>query len=110
MDELEDLYFDTGASITVLPRRICQKLKIERFIEDKLTGISPEETCKIPVKIFNTKARLEDPYGNITKEFEIWIACSERDDTSPLLGIRNILDQFETETNPIKGELILRAI
>jgi len=73
-------------------------------------GIVPKENCRLPVKIFKTQARIEDLKGNISKNFQAWIACSQRNDTPLILGIKEIFENFKLEIDPIKEELRLKRL
>jgi len=109
-ERLVRLRLNTGSSITLLTKGLCEELKLREYVAHWVMGIVPEEICKLPVKIFKTQARIEDLRGNISKDFEVWIACSQRNDTPLILGIKEIFQNFKLEVDPIKEELRLKEI
>ena len=109
-ERLVRLRLDTCSSITLLTKGLCEELNLKEYVTHWVMGIVPEEICKLPVKIFKTQARIEDLKGNISKNFEAWIACSKRNDTPLILGIKEIFENFKLEVNPIKEELRLKEI
>jgi len=100
-----EMIFDTGAGISLLPRHVGEEIGIKKYVNHKLTGISKREECLVPVKISRVKAKLIDSEGNMSPEFEIWVAFADRDDVPSVLGMKDIIDKF-TFKSDMKAKIL----
>ena len=105
MERVIRMRMDTGADLSLIPRSLGRELRLKNGIEHSLTGIAMRKECIIPAQIFEVKARLEDEYGHVSKEFKMWTACAEREEVPLVFGMKSALDHFITEVNPIKEEV-----
>jgi len=101
-----DMFFDTGAVISLLSGYVGEEIGIENYVSYKLFGISKKEECMVPVRIARVKVRLIDLYGNMSPELDIWAAFAE--ETVPhVLGMKDIINKFKFESNPKEKKLYL---
>lgn len=62
-DGWTDLYpviIDTGAPMSVLPKRIWNKAETKRLTEHSLRGIVPQKECSLPVVVGEVECVLAD--------------------------------------------------
>lgn len=96
---------DTGADLSLIPRSLGLELGLKNGIEHSLMGIAMREECTIPAQIFKAKARLEDEYGHMSKEFKMWTACAEREEVPLVFGMKSALDHFIVKVDPFEEEV-----
>ena len=99
------MIYDTGAIITLLPARMLDLLKIERYATASLRGISPKpelrvRLCKLPLK-------LHDEEGNQSHEHQVWTAISFRDDVPFILGMKDLATRHSLSTDVRKKKFSL---
>lgn len=99
--------FDTGAGISLLPRRVSEDLGIDKYVPHKLAGISKKPECLLPVSITRIKSKILDSYGNESPEFDMWVALADRDDVPSILGMKDIINNFKFESDPVEKKLYL---
>lgn len=92
-----DAIFDTGAGISLFSKQVGEEIGIDKCVLHKLSGIAKKEECLIPVKLSMAKARLIDSYGNVSPEFDLWVAFAE-EMVPHVLGMKNIVEHFEFES------------
>lgn len=90
--------FDTGASISLFSKQVGDEIGIEKYVPHRLTGISRKDECSIPVRITKVKARLIDSIGNVSPEFDLWVAFAEIS-VPHVLGMKGIAERFEFKTD-----------
>lgn len=105
-----EMVFDTGAGISLLPRYVVEEIGVKKYVNHKLSGISKREECLIPVKISKVRTKLIDSKGNMSPEFEIWVAFADRDDVPSVLGMKDIIDNFRFTSNIKEKTLYLEWI
>jgi len=101
------MIFDTGATISLLPKSIGVQLSVQRYVSHRLIGIAKRKECEIPVKIARAVMKIEDAYGNTSPELQVWVAIAERDDVPTVLGMKGIMDNFRFEADPSEEKLYL---
>lgn len=93
---------DTGAIVSLLPRRIWKRLKIKIIGEHEVKGIVKKNECVLPVKIGIVNCKLVDSQ-NETQWIPIVAYCVDSDDVPVLLGMKDALDRFKVEIDVKSG-------
>lgn len=101
------MVFDTGATISLLPKYVGVQLSVQRYVSHRLIGIAKRKECEIPVKIAQVVMRIEDMYGVTSPELQVWVAIAERDDVPIVLGMKGIMSNFRFEADPSEEKLYL---
>lgn len=99
--------FDTGASISLVPKYIGVELSVQTYVPHELIGIAKRKECMVQVKISRVVMKIEDVYGNVSPEFDVWVAIAERDDVPTVLGMKGILNNFWFESDPLQEKLYM---
>lgn len=89
---------DTGAPISVVPRRIWSSLPHERLKDYEIRGIVPKEECAQPVCFGAVTCRLLDEEGE-TGELTIRADLAYTDDLPIILGLLDLLEKAVIHTN-----------
>jgi len=110
LDDTVKMFFDTGASISLLPKSMLDDLKVDKWVEHKMRGVIKKEECKISLKLCRVIARLEDDFGNRSPEFEVWVGIADTEEVPALLGMKDIINSFKAEMDPLKERLTLKYI
>jgi predicted aspartyl protease len=100
---------DTGAIVSVLPKRVWEKLIINFVADHHVKGVVKKEECTLPVKIGFVKTKLIDELRNQTPTFTSLVYCAESNDVPVIFGMKDALDKFklEIDTRKKQGHLIL---
>ena len=101
------MYFDTGASLSLIPATLFDELGIEGFVTHEMSGVVQKKECKLEVKLARVEVFLEDIAENRTKPFNIWIAGAETDNVHLLFGMKDFLDKFKVAIDPKEKMLII---
>ncbi|MFQ6062810.1 MAG: hypothetical protein ACE5KT_02130 [Methanosarcinales archaeon] len=95
--EPKRLLFDTGASITLLTSDMLELLGIKEYVPYLMSGVIKDKKCKLPVNICRVTMKLEDEFGNVSPSFDLWAAIADRENVPLLLGMADIINQFNIE-------------
>lgn len=87
---------DTGAIVSLLPKRIWERLKMDFIGEHTVKGIVKRQECVLPVKIGTLNCKLIDDQ-NETPWFSILAYCVDSDDVPVILGMKDALEKFKIE-------------
>lgn len=93
---LQKALVDTGAIVSLLPKRIWKKLKIDFVGEHTVKGIVKKQECVLPVKIGVLNCKLVDD-ENETPSINILAYCVDSDDVPVIMGMKDALDKFKIE-------------
>lgn len=85
---------DTGAHISVIPRRIWSKSDVKIFADHEMRGIVPINECSIPVIVGEIDAMVVDEKDN-TKEISVLCYFALTDEIPLILGFKTLLEEFE---------------
>jgi len=110
LDDTVRMFFDTGASISLLPKSMLDDLKVDKWVEHKMRGVIKKEECKISLKLCRVIARLEDDFGNRSPEFEVWVGIADTEEVPALLGMKDIINSFKAGMDPLKERLTPKYI
>ncbi len=94
------MYFDTGASLTLIPRSLFDELGIREYVTHELAGVVQKKECKLNVRLARVEVFLEDIEGNATKPFHIWVAGADTDKVHLLFGMKDFLERFRVTIDP----------
>lgn len=86
---------DTGAIVSLLPKRVWGRLPIEIIGDHYIKGIVKKKECTLPVKIAKVKNKLIDEFGNETSEFITTVYCVDSDDVPLILGLKEVMDKLD---------------
>lgn len=89
---------DTGAIVSLLPKQIWERLKIEFIGEHTVKGIVKTKECTMPVKIGYLNCKLIDEQ-NETPVINMLVYCVDSDDVPVILGMKDALDKFDIKIN-----------
>lgn len=90
---------DTGAYISLIPKRISEEIERTVFGEDKMKGINSKETCSIPVEVGKTRCILLDQFGNVTPEKEMLCYFADTDEVPVIIGFVDLLTEMTLTVN-----------
>lgn len=110
LDDTVRMFFDTGASISLLPKSMLDDLKVDKWVKHKMRGVVKKEECKISLKLCRVTARLEDDLENRSPEFEVWVGIADTEEVPALLGMKDIINSFKAGMDPLKERLTLQYI
>lgn len=104
-----DLYpviIDTGAPVSVLPRRIWDRVEVKRLAEHTLRGIVPKKECSLPVVVGELTCLLADE-ENVTPYLSILAYLADTDEIPPLIGFAGILDKFKINIDYFQNKVYM---
>lgn len=99
----QDLYIDSGADITLIPRSVGELLGFEFNPEESI-----EEIGGIGGTLPTVKRKVKIRVGKRDTEIEVAWALTE--DAPPLLGRKDIFDTFEITFNQKKETITFKEI
>ncbi|MFQ6063386.1 MAG: hypothetical protein ACE5J9_09480 [Methanosarcinales archaeon] len=102
-----DPYFgivDTGAHISVIPRRIWSKSEVKVFAEHSMRGVVPLKECTVPVLVGEIQAKLIDSEENSTRKFTMPSYFALTNKIPLLIGFKKVIECFELYCNYPKKE------
>ncbi|MFQ6073280.1 MAG: hypothetical protein ACE5KT_11380 [Methanosarcinales archaeon] len=85
---------DTGAHITVIPKRIWSKSVVNILDEHKMAGIVPKEECSTQVQVGEMHCRLTDG-ENYTKDIGFLCYMTSENNIPLIIGFKEILEKFK---------------
>jgi len=101
-----DMFFDTGAVISLVSAHVGEEIGLRKYVSHRLSGISRKEECVVPVRISRVRTRLIDSYGNISPEFDLWVAFAE-ESVPNVLGMKDIIQRFNFKADMKAKKLYL---
>ena len=102
------MIYDTGATVTLLPARYADTLRIRNSVPIVLGGIVP--AARLTASLTRVTLRLEDVDGQTSPEIVASVAIAERDDVPPVLGMKDISPTHELAISPKEGKFYLEFI
>ncbi|MBI4397508.1 MAG: hypothetical protein HY586_00100 [Candidatus Omnitrophica bacterium] len=90
---------DTGAYISLIPKRISEEIERTMLGKEKMKGINSKEVCAIPVEFGKVKYVLLDQKGNVTKEAEMQCYFADTDEVPVILGFAGLLSEMTLTMN-----------
>lgn len=92
--------FDTGAPMSVLPKRLWRMLAPEIHVPDAtFGGISRRKVCQIRCSIGTVRGRLIDEYGNRTRVYDFPAFLAKIDRVPLIIGFAELLEKFTNHFN-----------
>jgi hypothetical protein len=86
---------DTGAPVSVIPRRLWTPLSVNITVPSTtLGGISKRPECRVPARFGTVRGRLADTSGTTSDVLEFPAYLAETDEVPLLVGFAGLLAQF----------------
>ena len=101
---------DTGAIVSLLPRRVWEKLSIKIIGQHYIKGVIKKKECVLAVKIAKVRSKLIDEFGNETFEFDKIAYCADSDDIPLILGLKEAIDRLNLHILFSKNKAYLEQI
>lgn len=97
--------YDTGSTLTLVPKNYFNLLSPEKFSEGEVHGIFREKP--LSVKIIKTNIILTDNKGIISPKIEARVAIGNRNDIPLLLGMKDLANSHIFKVDPYKKKFYL---
>ncbi|HKZ49961.1 MAG TPA: hypothetical protein VJ110_03080 [Candidatus Nanoarchaeia archaeon] len=94
-DRIFEALIDTGAHISVIPKKIWEGAEAKVLGSYAIRGIVSKKECEVPVKIGKITLKLIDKTGYETEEKEILAYLAETNEVPLILGFRDLLEDFK---------------
>lgn len=101
---------DSGAHISVIPRRIWSKSKVNIITEYKMTGLVPLEECTVPVRVGELDLLLIDKNKNIKEIDKVLCYFALTDEIPLLLGFKTLFEYLEVYYNYPEGKAFIKLL
>ncbi|MFW9882472.1 MAG: hypothetical protein ACFFG0_56135 [Candidatus Thorarchaeota archaeon] len=90
-----DAIFDTGAPISLFPKRILKKIPNVRLIPHTFWGIVNKHECQVKAEIGVVAIRFKDLLGKTSPILEIPVAFTDMTNIPHLIGLKGIIEQVK---------------
>lgn len=104
--ELIPAIIDTGAPVSVIPRKIWETSIIQELMPYSISGLVPNPECSLPVTIGHLTCRLLDE-ENITPPIPFKAYLAHTDKVPVILGFADMLERFHISIDFQKNNAFL---
>ena len=105
-----DAIIDTGAILSLFPKSVLSSYHNIVTEDHTLWGIVDTPECQVPAKLAKVTIRLQDVNNLKSQHLGVTAAFSADNSMPALIGMKDILSQFSSQTDPKIGIFKLNIV